>query len=57
MRVVPDANVLMALAVICFCLKVKAVFNMTAREGRRRTISCLVAVGNGNGAAGLTQKP
>uniref|UniRef100_A0A8B9LK15 Mitochondrial ribosomal protein S5 n=1 Tax=Astyanax mexicanus TaxID=7994 RepID=A0A8B9LK15_ASTMX len=30
---------------------VKTVFNMTARDGRRRSISCLVAVGNGNGAA------
>lgn len=26
---------------------------MTAKEGRKRSISCLVAVGNGNGAAGL----
>lgn len=28
-------------------------FNMTAGEGRKRSISCLVAVGNGNGAAGV----
>ncbi|KAG9268267.1 28S ribosomal protein S5, mitochondrial isoform X1 [Astyanax mexicanus] len=34
-------------------LEVKTVFNMTARDGRRRSISCLVAVGNGNGAAGF----
>ncbi|XP_074501541.1 small ribosomal subunit protein uS5m [Sebastes fasciatus] len=32
---------------------VKSVFNMTAKEGRKRSISCLVAVGNGNGAAGF----
>lgn len=25
---------------------------MTGKEGRKRSISCLVAVGNGNGAAG-----
>lgn len=36
-------------------LQVKSVFNMTAKEGRKRSISCLVAVGNGNGAAGLTK--
>ncbi|XP_072546649.1 small ribosomal subunit protein uS5m [Salminus brasiliensis] len=34
-------------------LQVKTVFNMTAKEGRKRSISCLVAVGNGNGAAGF----
>lgn len=28
-------------------------FNMTAKEGRKRSVSCLVAVGNGNGAAGF----
>uniref|UniRef100_A0A667ZSL7 Small ribosomal subunit protein uS5m n=1 Tax=Myripristis murdjan TaxID=586833 RepID=A0A667ZSL7_9TELE len=33
-------------------IEVKSVFNMTAKEGRKRSISCLVAVGNGNGAAG-----
>uniref|UniRef100_A0A8C4EL50 Small ribosomal subunit protein uS5m n=1 Tax=Dicentrarchus labrax TaxID=13489 RepID=A0A8C4EL50_DICLA len=32
-------------------IEVKSVFNMTAKEGRKRSISCLVAVGNGNGAA------
>lgn len=30
----------------------KSVFNMTAKEGRKRSVSALVAVGNGNGAAG-----
>ncbi|CAB1343800.1 unnamed protein product, partial [Coregonus sp. 'balchen'] len=34
-------------------IQVKSVFNMTAKEGRKRSISCLVAVGNGNGAAGF----
>ncbi|CAJ1066726.1 S ribosomal protein S5%2C mitochondrial [Xyrichtys novacula] len=34
-------------------IEVKNVFNMTAKEGRRKTVSCLVAVGNGNGAAGF----
>uniref|UniRef100_G3N4R0 Small ribosomal subunit protein uS5m n=1 Tax=Gasterosteus aculeatus aculeatus TaxID=481459 RepID=G3N4R0_GASAC len=34
-------------------IEVKSVFNMTGREGRKRSISCLVAVGNGNGAAGF----
>uniref|UniRef100_A0A3Q3WBY1 Small ribosomal subunit protein uS5m n=1 Tax=Mola mola TaxID=94237 RepID=A0A3Q3WBY1_MOLML len=33
---------------------IETVFNMTAKEGRKRSISCLVAVGNGNGAAGST---
>ncbi|MGH0161202.1 UNVERIFIED_CONTAM: hypothetical protein FKN15_044699 [Acipenser sinensis] len=33
-------------------IEVKSVFNMTAKEGRKRSISALVAVGNGNGAAG-----
>uniref|UniRef100_A0A3Q3K8P1 Small ribosomal subunit protein uS5m n=1 Tax=Monopterus albus TaxID=43700 RepID=A0A3Q3K8P1_MONAL len=32
-------------------IEVKNVFNMTAKEGRKRSIRCLVAVGNGNGAA------
>lgn len=32
--------------------QVKSVFNITAKEGRKRSISALVAVGNGNGAAG-----
>lgn len=34
-------------------IEVKNVFNMTAQEGRRKSVSCLVAVGNGNGAAGF----
>lgn len=34
-------------------IEVKNVFNMTAKEGRKRVVSCLVAVGNGNGAAGF----
>ncbi|XP_068423579.1 small ribosomal subunit protein uS5m [Clinocottus analis] len=34
-------------------IEVKSVFNMTGKEGRKRSISCLVAVGNGNGAAGF----
>nr|XP_015217885.1 PREDICTED: 28S ribosomal protein S5, mitochondrial [Lepisosteus oculatus] len=34
-------------------IEVKSVFNMTANEGRKRSISALVAVGNGNGAAGF----
>ncbi|XP_059215625.1 28S ribosomal protein S5, mitochondrial [Centropristis striata] len=34
-------------------IEVKTVFNMTAKEGRKRSISALVAVGNGNGAAGF----
>lgn len=38
--------------VVVYVLQVKTVFNMTAKEGRKRSISCLVAVGNGNGAAG-----
>uniref|UniRef100_A0A8C4TG89 Small ribosomal subunit protein uS5m n=1 Tax=Erpetoichthys calabaricus TaxID=27687 RepID=A0A8C4TG89_ERPCA len=32
-------------------IEVKSVFNMTAKEGRKRSISVLVAVGNGNGSA------
>uniref|UniRef100_A0A8D3BRF1 Small ribosomal subunit protein uS5m n=1 Tax=Scophthalmus maximus TaxID=52904 RepID=A0A8D3BRF1_SCOMX len=32
-------------------IELKTVFNMTAKEGRKRSISCLVAVGNGKGAA------
>lgn len=35
-------------------MQVRSVFNMTAKEGRKRSFSCLVAVGNGNGVAGLT---
>lgn len=34
-------------------IEVKNVFNMTAKDGRKRSVSCLVAVGNGNGAAGF----
>ncbi|XP_017287982.1 28S ribosomal protein S5, mitochondrial [Kryptolebias marmoratus] len=34
-------------------IEMKSVFTMTAKEGRKRSISCLVAVGNGNGAAGF----
>ncbi|KAJ4948520.1 hypothetical protein JOQ06_020053 [Pogonophryne albipinna] len=34
-------------------IEVKTVFKMTAKEGRKRSISCLVAVGNGKGAAGF----
>lgn len=34
-------------------IEVKSVFNMTAREGRKRSVSALVAVGNGKGAAGF----
>ncbi|XP_020494674.1 28S ribosomal protein S5, mitochondrial [Labrus bergylta] len=34
-------------------IEMKSVFNMTAKEGRKRSVSCLVAVGNGNGAAGF----
>ncbi|XP_008319510.1 small ribosomal subunit protein uS5m [Cynoglossus semilaevis] len=34
-------------------LEMKNVFSMTAKEGRKRSVSCLVAVGNGNGAAGF----
>ncbi|KAH1173389.1 28S ribosomal protein S5, mitochondrial [Mauremys mutica] len=34
-------------------IEVKNVFNMTAKEGRRRSVSALVVVGNGNGAAGF----
>ncbi|XP_064411895.1 28S ribosomal protein S5, mitochondrial isoform X1 [Latimeria chalumnae] len=34
-------------------IEVKSVFNMTAKEGRKRSVSALVAVGNGNGAAGF----
>lgn len=37
----------------CRVIEVKSVFNMTAKEGRKRSISALVAVGNGNGAAGF----
>lgn len=34
-------------------IEVKSVFNMTANEGRKRSISALVAVGNKNGVAGF----
>uniref|UniRef100_UPI00398EB2E6 small ribosomal subunit protein uS5m n=1 Tax=Pristiophorus japonicus TaxID=55135 RepID=UPI00398EB2E6 len=34
-------------------IEVKSVFNMTAKEGRKRSVSALVVVGNGNGAAGF----
>ncbi|XP_053093744.1 28S ribosomal protein S5, mitochondrial [Pangasianodon hypophthalmus] len=37
----------------CRVIEVKSVFNMTAKEGRKRSISALVAVGNSNGAAGF----
>ncbi|XP_042629321.1 28S ribosomal protein S5, mitochondrial-like [Cyprinus carpio] len=34
-------------------IEVKRAFNVTAKESRKRSISSLVAVGNGNGAAGF----
>ncbi|XP_023652151.1 small ribosomal subunit protein uS5m [Paramormyrops kingsleyae] len=34
-------------------IEVKNVFNMTAKEGRKKSVSCLVAVGNGDGVAGF----
>ncbi|XP_041107403.1 28S ribosomal protein S5, mitochondrial-like [Polyodon spathula] len=34
-------------------IEVKSVFNMTTKEGRKRSIGTLAAVGNGNGAAGF----
>ncbi|KPP72253.1 28S ribosomal protein S5, mitochondrial-like [Scleropages formosus] len=34
-------------------MPMKSVFNMTAKEGRKKSVSCLVAVGNGKGAAGF----
>ncbi|XP_044284607.1 28S ribosomal protein S5, mitochondrial isoform X2 [Varanus komodoensis] len=34
-------------------IELKNVFNMTAKEGRKKTVSALVAVGNGNGLAGF----
>ncbi|XP_040285564.1 28S ribosomal protein S5, mitochondrial [Bufo bufo] len=37
----------------CRVIEMKSVFNMTAKEGRKRSVSVLVAVGNGNGAAGF----
>uniref|UniRef100_A0A8C8SPZ6 Small ribosomal subunit protein uS5m n=1 Tax=Pelusios castaneus TaxID=367368 RepID=A0A8C8SPZ6_9SAUR len=37
----------------CRVIEVKSVFNMTAKEGRKRSFSGLVVVGNGNGAAGF----
>ncbi|XP_056423515.1 28S ribosomal protein S5, mitochondrial isoform X1 [Hyla sarda] len=37
----------------CRVIELKSVFNMTAKEGRKRSVSALVAVGNGNGAAGF----
>ncbi|XP_073484159.1 small ribosomal subunit protein uS5m [Aquarana catesbeiana] len=37
----------------CKVIELKSVFNMTAKDGRRRSMSALVVVGNGNGAAGF----
>ncbi|KAM9317050.1 small ribosomal subunit protein uS5m [Gastrophryne carolinensis] len=37
----------------CRVIELKSVFNMTAKEGRKRSMSALVVVGNGNGAAGF----
>uniref|UniRef100_A0A8D0C987 Small ribosomal subunit protein uS5m n=1 Tax=Salvator merianae TaxID=96440 RepID=A0A8D0C987_SALMN len=37
----------------CRVIELKNVFTMTAKEGRKRSVSALVAVGNGNGAAGF----
>ncbi|XP_005068647.1 28S ribosomal protein S5, mitochondrial [Mesocricetus auratus] len=34
-------------------LEVRNVFNMTAKEGRKKSVRVLVAVGNGNGVAGF----
>uniref|UniRef100_A0A8C6QYH7 Small ribosomal subunit protein uS5m n=2 Tax=Nannospalax galili TaxID=1026970 RepID=A0A8C6QYH7_NANGA len=34
-------------------IEVRNVFNMTAKEGRRKSVRVLVVVGNGNGAAGF----
>nr|XP_056708781.1 28S ribosomal protein S5, mitochondrial [Euleptes europaea] len=34
-------------------IEMKNVFNMTAKEGRKKSVSALVAVGNGKGAAGF----
>ncbi|XP_037542918.1 28S ribosomal protein S5, mitochondrial [Nematolebias whitei] len=34
-------------------IELKNVFCMNAKEGRKKTVSCLVAVGNGKGAAGF----
>ncbi|XP_028580780.2 small ribosomal subunit protein uS5m [Podarcis muralis] len=34
-------------------IELKNVFNMTAKEGRRKSVSALVVVGNGNGIAGF----
>ncbi|XP_061482455.1 small ribosomal subunit protein uS5m [Rhineura floridana] len=34
-------------------IELKSVFNMTAKEGRKRSVSALVVVGNGNGVAGF----
>uniref|UniRef100_A0A803THG7 Small ribosomal subunit protein uS5m n=1 Tax=Anolis carolinensis TaxID=28377 RepID=A0A803THG7_ANOCA len=34
-------------------IELKSVFNMTAKEGRKRSVSALVVVGNGKGAAGF----
>ncbi|XP_072490795.1 small ribosomal subunit protein uS5m [Notamacropus eugenii] len=34
-------------------LEVRSVFNMTAKEGRKKSVRVLVVVGNGNGAAGF----
>ncbi|OXB68359.1 hypothetical protein ASZ78_015299 [Callipepla squamata] len=38
---------------LCFFLQVKNVFCMKAKEGRKKSIRALVAVGNGKGAAGF----
>ncbi|XP_029306109.1 small ribosomal subunit protein uS5m [Cottoperca gobio] len=38
---------------VLFVVQLKSVSRMTAKEGRKRTQSCLVAVGNGQGAAGF----
>ncbi|OCT79827.1 28S ribosomal protein S5, mitochondrial [Xenopus laevis] len=37
----------------CRVIEVKNVFNMTAKEGRKKSVSALVVVGNGNGVAGF----
>ncbi|XP_018414321.1 PREDICTED: 28S ribosomal protein S5, mitochondrial [Nanorana parkeri] len=37
----------------CRVIELKSVFTMTAKEGRKRSMSALVVVGNGNGAAGF----
>ncbi|KAG8444095.1 hypothetical protein GDO86_009326 [Hymenochirus boettgeri] len=37
----------------CRVIEVKNVFNMTAKEGRKKSVSALVVVGNGRGVAGF----